>query len=328
MRALVYRKKGTARDVLEVVERPIAEVGKGEVRVRIHASGVNPSDVKMRGGGGNNTAAMPFPEIIPHSDGAGVIDAIADDVGGLAVGERVYIFNGGWQRAYGTAAEYIVLPARQVVPLPDHVSFEHGACLGIPAMTAAYAVSRCADIENAAVLISGGGGVVGRYAVEMAKASGARHVVATASSETSRQVARDAGASVVLDYKNSNLARDAFEICQGFDHAIESEFGLNADFLSDVMRPGGMIVAYGSAAMLRPEIPFYPLMFKNITLAMMLVYLLDDKNRAQVITLIDHYLVNNLIHENIARVLTLDDAAEAHELVEGGHKSGSVVITI
>ena len=328
MRCVIYREKGAAQQVLELVDRPIPDLAKGEVRVRLMTSGVNPSDVKMRGGSGNNTAAMPFPEVIPHSDGAGIVDAVANDVTAYAAGDRVYVYNAGWKRAYGSAAEYITLPVEQVIPLPAGTSFIHGACLGIPGITAAHAVCCGKSVDGGTVLVSGGGGVVGRYAVQMAKAAGAKTVIATASTPLSMETASRAGADHVLNYKMDDLASAILDLSGGIDHAIESEFGINADMLTTVLNESGSIASYGSALAMRPEIPFYPFMFKNITLTMMLLYLLDQSDRQRAVHAIDQWLNNNSITELIALQLPLAEVAKAHEAVEKSGKAGSIILTI
>lgn len=327
MHCVIYRQKGAANTVLELVERPIPAISKGEVRVRLMTSGVNPSDVKMRAGAGNNTAEMPFPEVTPHSDGAGIIDAVANDVTSHNIGDRVYVFNAGWRRAHGTAAEYVCLPAHQVIALPTETSFTHGACLGIPAMTAAHAVLSQRQ-TNSTVLVSGGGGVVGRYAVQMAKAAGAKTVVATASNALSMETAAKAGADHVLNYQMDDLATAIMDLTGGVDHAIEPEFGVNADMLAAVLNESGSIATYGSALVMRPEIPFYPLMFKNITLTMMVVYLLNTSDRNRAAAAIDSWLKSNSMSSLIAQQYPLAEAAKAHQIVEQGGKAGSVILTI
>ena len=168
MRAAFYTEHGSAREVLEVGERPTPEPGPGEVRVRLRTSGVNPSDWKSRRGGGGRTLAAPL--VIPHSDGAGDIDAVGAGVGSSRIGERVWIWNGQWKRPFGTAAQYIALPSAQAVALPENVDYESGACLGIPALTALQAVRLAQVQRESVVLVSGGAGAVGHYAVQFAKA--------------------------------------------------------------------------------------------------------------------------------------------------------------
>ena len=329
MKCVIYREKGTAQDVLECVERPTPAPKKGEVLVRLATSGINPSDVKMRGGQGHHRGAMPFPEIIPHSDGAGIIAALGAGVKDLKIGARVYVFNGAWQRAHGTAAEYIALPAPQVLPLPDNISFAQGATLGIPAMTAAHSIlSGGKHVKGGRVLISGGGGVVGCMAIQMARAAGAKQIIATAAQPLSIKTAHDAGADHVLDYRAPDLATQILDLSGGITHAIEAEFGQNAPMLAEVLCANASICTYGSAGNMRPEMPFYPLMFKNIHLTMMLVYLLDAEARTRAAKAIDTWLKDGALDALIAQNLPLDAAAEAHEAVEKGSKAGSVILTI
>jgi len=321
-----YRAKGSARDVLQIraIETPSPQAG--EVLIRLHYSGINPSDVKMRAGLSLGGMAMPFDEVIPHSDGAGVIEALGDGVSDFSIGDRVFVFNAGFKRAFGTAAEAITIPAAQVVPLPDQTSMTHGACLGIPAMTAVHAMTRAKSIDGKRVLISSGGGVVGRYCIEVARGLGAKTIITTASSPLSRATAEKAGADLVLDYKSDRLAEEIQDHCGQIDHAVEAEFGVNAQTLGTVMAEGGSIAAYGSALNKTPEIPFYDFMFKNITLHMLLVYLLDDETRKADLAVIKDLLTRGAITENIAAILPLDDIATAHEQVEAAQKSGSVLL--
>jgi NADPH2:quinone reductase len=186
MKAAWYERNGPAREVLQVGEMPDPEPGPGEVRVQVHASGLNPSDWKTRAG---SSRRMAFPRVIPHSDGAGVIDRVGAGVPARRVGERVWLWNAQWKRPYGTAAEFVVLPASQAVPLPSNVGFEVGACLGIPALTAHRAVTCDGPIAGQSVLVSGGAGAVGRYAIQFAKLLGAGQVMATVSSPEKAEIA-------------------------------------------------------------------------------------------------------------------------------------------
>jgi len=164
MRAGYYERNGAARDVLQVGEVETPRPGPGEVRIRLATSGVNPSDVKSRAG---LTRKIAFPRVIPHSDGAGVIDMVGDGVPAARAGERVWTWNAQWKRAFGTCAEYVVLPAAMAVRLPDHVTFEEGACLGIPAMTAFHAIAVAGAWAGSTLLVSGGAGAVGNYAIQI-----------------------------------------------------------------------------------------------------------------------------------------------------------------
>ena len=201
MRAAYYERNGAAGDVLRIGEIERSPPQPGEVQVRLHASGVNPSDVKNRAG---LTRKIAFPRVIPHSDGAGVIDAIGEGVSPTRLGERVWIWNGQWRRAFGTAAEAITLPSEQAVALPANVGMEAGACLGIPAYTAYQAVVLTGAAEGSTVLVAGGAGAVGHYAIQFAKRRRAI-VLATTSSSAKADIARQAGADYVIDYKHERV---------------------------------------------------------------------------------------------------------------------------
>nr|MCU0946075.1 NADPH:quinone reductase [Rubritepida sp.] len=183
MKAVWYERTGPAREVLVYGEMPTPNPRPGEVLVRLAASGVNPSDWKARGG----SRPMIAPRVIPHSDGAGVIEAAGPGVDPARIGQRVWIWNGQWKRPFGTAAQYIALPATQAVPLPAGTSFEAGACLGIPALTALHAVRTDGGVAGQSVLVAGGAGAVGHYAIQFARLLGARQVIATVSSPQKAQ---------------------------------------------------------------------------------------------------------------------------------------------
>ena len=228
MRAAFYEKNGPAREVLQVAEVDMPRPGPGEVRVRLKASGVNPSDVKAREG---RTRKIAWPRVIPHSDGAGDIDMVGDGVPSSRVGERVWTWNAQWKRAFGTCADHVVLPAALAVPLPAQVSYEAGACLGIPAMTAYHAVAVAVAGAGAGqtVLVSGGAGGVGHYAIQFAKARGAK-VLTTVSSEAKAKLARAAGADHVIDYKRENVGERVMAITNkaGVDAVVEMDLSTNA----------------------------------------------------------------------------------------------------
>ncbi len=328
MKAIWYEQLGPASDVLQYGDLPTPTPQAGEVLVRLHASGVNPSDVKMRGGARVGIDTMPFPQVVPHSDGAGVIEAVGEGVDKARIGERVWVSNGQWQRAFGTAAEYIAVPEGLVAPLPEGVSFDIGASLGIPAITASHSVFSHGSIEGLTVLISGGAGTVGYLAVQFARIGGA-HVIATARGEDGLAHARDAGAHHVLDYSDPDLAEKILAANQGrpVDRIIEVEFGSNITLDAKVIKERGHLVTFGSAKVQKPELPFYPLMFKGITLEFVLVYLLSVEERQAQAALINHALSNTNLKVPVHSTHGLIDAAQAHETVEAGRR-GSVLLTI
>ena len=208
MRAAYYEKNGPARDVLKVGEVETPRAGPGEVRVRLATSGVNPSDVKSRAG---LTRKIAFSRVIPHSDGAGTIDQVGDGVPAARVGERVWTWNAQWRRPFGTCAEYVVLPAALAVPLPDQIDFAAGACLGIPAMTAHHAVAVADAWAGSTLLIAGGAGAVGNYAIQFAKERGAV-VITTVSSDAKAEVALKAGADHVINYRSEPVGERVMEL--------------------------------------------------------------------------------------------------------------------
>ena len=329
MRAIAYDAFGPAADVLKLEDMPTPTPGPGEVLVRLKTSGVNPSDVRARAGGRPGITKPPFPKIIPHSDGAGIIEAIGEGVPSSRIGERVWIWNGQWQRAHGTAADYIALPTEQAVPLPESCSFEQGAVLGIPGLTATHAVLAGGAVDGQWILVSGGAGTVGHLAVQIAVANGAQ-VIATAKGEAGIKAAQAAGATHVFDYADPNLSTHILDATQGafIDRIIEVEFGQNAQTNSDVIAPGGTIAAYGSAKDMAPTMPFYPLMFKAVTLDLVLVYLLNQTQRSAAIRNLTQLLEQNVLKLRISAELALADCARAHDMIAAGERAGSIVLKI
>ena len=326
MRAITYSAFGPAADVLSLTDIETPTPQAGEVLVRLALSGVNPSDVKARAGGRPGVTKPPFPQIIPHSDGAGIIEAVGAGVDAHRVGERVWVWNGQWQRAQGTCAEYIALPAAQAVPLGAH-SFETGASLGIPALTAAHCVLGGGPVENKTVLVSGGGGSVGFMAVQLAKWAGAR-VIATASAGPSADQAQAAGADLVLDHRSPTLADDILQATSGnlIYRAVECEFGANIDTLAAVMAPNGTIAAYGSAVNMAPTLPFGPLLFKAIKIDIALIYILPDAERKVAIEHIHRALGEGALTARVHKLFDLEDAAKAHEAVEAANRYGAILV--
>ncbi|QUJ76817.1 NADPH:quinone reductase [Sulfitobacter albidus] len=326
MIAITYDRFGTAADVLSVSDLDTPAPGAGEVTVRMAVSGVNPSDIKSRAGTRPGVTKPAFPQVIPHSDGAGVIEAVGDGVEASRVGERVWIWNGQWQRAFGTAATHITLPSEQAVLLPAHVSFETGAVLGIPGLTAAEAVFGAGDVKGQTLLISGGGGTVGYLAVQLAKWGGAR-VIATSSPRDAERV-RAAGAETVLDYRSDTLAADVLAANDGafIDRVIEVEFGANVTLCSEVIKPNGVIAAYGSQIDMTPTLPFGPLLFKAATIDIILIYLLPLPARQERIGRLHRAFADGALHCPIAQTYPLAECAAAHEAVLAGGRAGAILV--
>ena len=324
MQAVWYETNGAAEDVLVTGTLPVPTPDAGEVLVRLHASGVNPSDVKARAG----SRPMGFPRIIPHSDGAGVIEAVGADVDAAMVGLRVFVRNGQWRRASGTAAQFIAIQADCVHPLPENVGFERGAALGIPALTAACAVLRDGPVDGDTVMIHGGNGTVARLAVQIAVDCGAT-VIATTGDMARADRIRDAGAAHVLDYRDPDLvsAVKAAAGSAGVARIIDGECGANIATSIDIIAEKGIIVGYGSVQVPTPQLPFLKMMFKSITLSSFLVYLLEAEEAAAYAAIIGDMLARRALDVPVQEVIPLHEAARAHRLVEAGNRTGAVILT-
>jgi len=326
MKAAFYDRNGPADEVLRVAGVAMPAPGPGEVLVRVKASGVNPSDVKSRAG---LRAKMTYPRVIPHSDGAGVIEAIGAGIDPARVGERVWLWNGQWQRPFGTAAEYVALPSFQAPHLPEGAPYEAGACLGIPAMTAHRCVFADGPVAGQTILVTGGAGAVGHYAIQLARWGGAT-VIATVSGADKAAHAKAAGADHVVNYKSEDVAAAVKDLTkgQGVDRVIEVEFGGNLPTALACLKPNGVIATYASSAVMEPKLPFYPMMFMGITVRMVLVYILPEAARRQSIQDINQALVQGALVHAIADTYPLARIADAHKAVESGTAIGNVVVTV
>jgi NADPH2:quinone reductase len=328
MKAITYSAFGPAADVLRLTELPTPDPAPGEVLVRLSHSGVNPSDVKARAGSRPGVTKPPFDVIVPHSDGAGVIEAVGEGVEAARIGQRVWVWNGQWRRPFGTAAEMIALPAAQAVALPEAMSQEDGATLGIPGLTAAHCVFGGGAVAGETLLVSGGAGAVGHDAVQLAAWGGAR-VIATASPADFDRV-RAAGAETVLDYRDPDLAGKLLDLTggRGVDRAIETEFGINAPMLSQAVAENGTVAAYGSALQMNPVLPFGAFLFRAITIDIVLIYLLPAAERATAIGMLHRAHAAAALKPAIHARFTLSDCVAAHQSVEAGRRAGAVLLQI
>jgi NADPH2:quinone reductase len=293
--------------------------------VRLRTSGVNPSDVKSRAG---LTRKIAFPRVIPHSDGAGEIDCVGEGVSPARVGERVWVWNGQWRRPFGTAAEAITIPAEQAVPLPANTGMEAAACLGIPAYTAYQAVVLADATQGSTVLVAGGVGAVGHYAIQLAKQRNAI-VITTVSSAAKAEIARQAGADHVIDYKREKVGErvKAMTGNRGVQAVIELDLAANAKLLPEVLAPNGIVAIYGSSSAEVP-IPFQFLLQSSIALKLFLVYEMGKDERERATADITRMLARDELIHNVARTFELDDIAAAHEAVESGRTMGNVVVRV
>ena len=332
MKAAWYEHKGNPRDVLEVGDVADPKPGLGEVRVRVHVSAVNPSDTKSRQGWGGGSA-MPFPRIIPHNDGAGEIDSVGAGVSSSRIGERVWVFEAQRDgRAFGTAAQYVVVPSANAVRLPDDASFDDGASLGIPGITAHHLLFTDGAVQGSTVLVQGGAGSVGHLAVQLARWAGAR-VIATVGSDAQAAIARECGAHQVVNYRSENVvaAVEAFTGAQNsVDRVIEVAFATNVDVDARMLRPSGVISTYMVAE--DPEHPpalnLQQLQSKDITVHFALIYAMSRRRHEEAIADLNAALVAGALKPRIARRFPLDDIAGAHELLGTAGAGGKVLIDI
>ena len=325
MRAVWFERKGPAAEVLAAGEMPDPKPGPSEVRVRVAVSSVNPTDVKRRKEG---RELGKFPRIVPDNDGAGTIDAVGDGVAKSRIGERVWVFAAQHGRPFGTAAEYTCVPSRFAIPLPDGVSFADGACLGVPAVTAHRCLFSGGSLRGLPVLVTGGTGRVGGYAIQMAKRAGA-FVVATASAPKLGQL-KDLGADMALDYRAADLA-DQIKAAtggKGIARIVETEFGANVALAPKILAPNGTIATYASDSAPEPKIPFGPLMVLNTTVQFVFIYGMPESAQDAAFADITEMLGQGALAHRVGARFPLARLALAHEAVERGQATGSVLVDI
>ncbi len=340
MRAVVYSETG-GPEVLRLVERRVPEPGAGEVRVRVSVSGVNPTDWKARRGGGSG-GAPPFPEVVPNQDGAGTIDAVGEGVDPSRAGERVWLWEAAWERADGTAQEYVVLPQRQAVALPDAASFDLGASLGIPALTA----HRCLTVSDVGparllpgalcgrtVLVAGGAGAVGHAAIQLARWADAR-VIATISSAAKAELANAAGADHVVNYRSGDAAREIRRIApDGVVVVVELAPAANAALDAAVLASNGTVSVYANEAGAGGvELLVRELMFRNVRYQFVLVYTVPTEAKEQAVVDVAEAVADGALPVGDEAGLPLhryplEQTAEAHAAVEGG-AVGKVLVDV
>lgn len=327
MKASWFDQFGSASEVLNVGKFDIPEPSLGEVLVRMHSSGVNPSDTKKRQGAFPNI--IDNGPVIPNSDGAGIIESVGIGVPHSRIGERVWIYQAQFERSFGTAAQYLAIDSDRAIHLPDNTSLSIGSCLGIPAMTAHRCVFSDGSVEGKTLLITGGAGRVGHYAIQWAKNSGAT-VITTASNEISRKECREAGADFIADHTNHNLSEQIMKFTKGakVDRVIDVEFGANLEDVLEVIKIGGVIATYSSMIVPEPALPFKRMMFMDLTVRLIIAYAMPEISKKAAIKDITHALKNNQLQHRIAYTYTLDDIAAANHKIEQKGFYGSVIIKI
>lgn len=321
-----YTKTGEAAEVLQIGLFDIEQPSENEVQIEIVVSGINPSDIKMRSG---LRGDLIYSYAIPHSDGAGIVRKIGDNVKNSKVGDRVWIYNAAWNRNRGTACEVINIDQSLVVPLYNNIPFETGACLGVPGLTAAAGLLSLNCKPNDTILITGGAGSVAVIAIQLAKMLGL-NVITTVSSQDKHNIANAAGADVVINYKRQDVIKEVMNITnnQGIDGLVDIDFGANLTWSIDALKPNTIIATYASASIPSPELPFYKVMFKQIAIRPIFIYILPDALRDQSINLIQKACKDNLLKPLIHRIYPLEDIILAHEEVENDKKLGQVLLKL
>lgn len=327
MKAAWFESFGKAQQVIRIGERPTPAAAAGEVLVRMKTSAVNPSDVKKRAG--SSPALLDQGFVIPNSDGAGVIEAVGAGVPSSRIGERVWVYQAQHGRRSGTAAEYLAIDARRAAPLPEPAGFEVGACLGIPVMTAHRCVFADGPVDGQSLLVTGGAGRVGYYAIQWAKSAGAR-VIATASRPEDERTCREVGADAVVNHRQAGWGERVKAANGGapVDRVVEVEFGANLAEVLQCIGTGGTIATYSSMQAPEPKLPFYRMMFMDLTVRMVLVYVMPEAAKQAAIADIGRYLAEGRLRHRIAHRLPLEELARANELVEQGELRGCVVVDI
>ena len=327
MRVAKYSEFGAAKDVLSVGEIPKQPPGDNEVSIEIRTSGVNPSDVKKRAGAFPDLLNNGF--VVPHSDGAGKIVDVGKNISQKRIGERVWIYQGQFERDHGTAAEFINIDSKLAVHLPDQAPYEIGACIGIPIMTAHRCVYSDGKVDGKNILVTGGAGRVGNYAIQWAKLSGA-NVVATASNDFDKEICLSAGADHVVNHKDEDWGLSALDANHGekFDRVVDVEFGANLENTLNIMKTGAIIATYSSTKNPQPQLPFLRMMYMDLTIRLVIVYAMPEQAKKDAISDITDALKKDKLKHRVMKTFSLNEISSAHELVESGATDGCIILSI
>jgi len=327
MRAISYDRQGPAADVLTLGDLPCPVPQEGEVLVRIHVSGINPTDVKARTG---FSSTMAYERVIPHQDGAGVIEAVGAGVSPTRIGERVWIFEAQSGRAAGTAAEFVAVPSGNAVLLPANTSYEIGASLGIPALTAHRCLFADGDLKGRSVLVHGGAGVVGSAAIHLAKWAGA-WVAATVLDAAQGAIAREAGADLVLNLREDDVAARIMEATAGVgvDRIVDVDLVANVTLDLACLTKGGVISAYAMRnAGDEGAIPLLQAMIAGAVFRFVYIYTVPMPAKLAAIEGITACLKADLYRPRIGLIVPLQRTAEAHLALEQGAVTGKVLVRV
>ena len=327
MRAATFSRPGPAQDVIEIIEVAMPEPGPGQVRVRVHASGVNPTDVKSR------TYLFPrvahMVPVIPHLDGAGVIDKLGDGVSATRLGERVWLAIAQWRGSGGTCAEYVVIPENYAFPLADNMSFVEGACLGGPALTAVKAINLAGELAGKTVLVTAGASACGHYVIQMARAAGAT-VIATISGDAKAELARAAGAAHTVNYKQENLAERIMALTdgRGVDHMTDMDMSSHLPLYPQLVAIGGSIAVYGSNELAADGVPTQDFFVRQLRLTGIFILLESDESIGAMAATVNALCQRGELIHNVAATFPFARTAEAHNAVEQGGIAGNMIVEI
>jgi NADPH2:quinone reductase len=327
MRAATFSRPGPAQDVIEIIEVAMPEPGPGQVRVRVHASGVNSTDVKSR------TYLFPrvahMVPVIPHLDGAGVIDKLGDGVSATRLGERVWLAIAQWRGSGGTCAEYVVIPENYAFPLADNMSFVEGACLGGPALTAVKAINLAGELAGKTVLVTAGASACGHYAIQMARAAGAT-VIATISGDAKAELARAAGAAHTVNYKQENLAERIMALTdgRGVDHMTDMDMSSHLPLYPQLVAIGGSIALYGSNELAADGVPTQDFFVRQLRLTGIFILLESDESIGAMAATVNAMCQRGELIHNVAATFPFARTAEAHDAVEQGGIAGNMIVEI
>jgi NADPH2:quinone reductase len=326
MKAAWYTAQGAPKDVFQVGEMPDPLPAPGEVRVRVHASGANPTDTYTRSG--VRRRGLPYPKIIPHQDGAGIIDAVGDGVPASRIGERVWIYMAQWQRPFGTAAQFCVVPAERAPRLPDNCSFNEGASLGVPWLTAHYAVTMDGPVQGKTVLVGGGTGAVGYYCIQIAKARGAR-VIASVGSTAKGALAKAAGADEVVDFRAEDVGEriGALTGGRGADRILEPFFAKNAAHYPQMLAKLGTVIAYGAGGAEGTISAAWGIQ-NQPTIRFMYMYELPAEAYPRAVGDFTALQTSGKLRHLPAREFPIDQLAQCHEAVEAGNSGTRMIVKI
>jgi NADPH2:quinone reductase len=324
VRAVWYDQQGPAAEVLQFGELPDPDPGPGEVRVRLRHSGVNPGDTKKRRGWLGST--MPFPRVVPDSDGSGLIDQIGPGVDQARIGQRVWVYNAQSYRPFGTAAQYTVVPSALAVDLPNEVDDETAACLGIPGITAHRAVFADGSVRGATVLVHGALGAVSSIAAQLAHRAGATVITTVRRTDDLARLTGPAMArAVALDVTDPASAIREYAP-DGVDRIIEVAFSDNVDLDAAVANNRAVIAAYGSPED-RPGFPFWPMLFDNITIRLLGSDDFPAAAKQQAVADLNAAALDGALSMAIGAPLPLERVAQAHDRVDAGARD-RVLLTI